>query len=228
MGQPALDPEEFLRRLKAEHQVLRWEPLPPQNPQPFSGSGQVRSRDSLDYLHANWALPDSYDPAMVGGGGRGKLIGLFGRLTYRVLGPYLRKERDLLAHLVRVNEALERRCDDLAARVQQLNEDILRRQTDEARNQAKLALWLHLDPPSQPPRRPRATAAQARARRLPHDEPIAHIRPGHRTGWHRHTERNSIHPVWPRCWRPIGRQSLRRAGSLGKWQVPWPVEPMSI
>ncbi len=148
MGQPALDPEEFLRRLKSEHQVLHWEPLPPQQQRRLSESEQSRSRTSLDYLHANWVLPDQFDPAGANGGPRTRVLGLFGRLTYRVLGPYLRRERDLLSHFVRVNEALERRCDDLATRVQQLSEDIINRQAAEARNQAKLALWLHLDPPA--------------------------------------------------------------------------------
>jgi hypothetical protein len=149
VGQPALDPEEFLDRLKAEHQVLRWEPLPPELPQRPSETDPTLSRDSLEYLHANWAdLPQTYDGAEESGGARGKVVDLFGRLTYRVLAPYLRKERDLLAHVIQVNEALERRCDDLTARFQHLRDDMLRRQADEARNQAKLALWLHLDPPT--------------------------------------------------------------------------------
>jgi hypothetical protein len=56
--------------------------------------------------------------------------------------------------VVRVNEALERRCDDLAAQLQELKNEMLSRQADEARNQAKLALWLHLDPPSAVPADP--------------------------------------------------------------------------
>jgi hypothetical protein len=151
VGEPALDPNDFLRQLKAEHKVLRWEPLPPATPRQPSNSGPTPTRASLEYLHANWALPDTYDSAEAGGGTRGKVLGLFGRMTYRVLSPYLRKERDLLSHVVRVNEALERRCDDLAAQLQELKNEMLVRQADEARNQAKLALWLHLDPPAAVP-----------------------------------------------------------------------------
>jgi hypothetical protein len=147
VGQPALDPQEFLEHLKAQHEVLRWEPLPPDDPARVKTTDQARTRSSLEYLHRHWTLPDAFDPADAGGGPRGKVVGLFGRLTFRVLGRYLREERDLLAHVVRVNEALERRCDELSLRCQQLGDDMLRRQAAEASNQAKLALWLHLEPP---------------------------------------------------------------------------------
>ena len=76
---------------------------------------QVRNRESLEYLHHHWALPDTFDPADGGSGVRGKVVSAFGRLTYRVLGRYLREERELLSHLVRVNEALEQRCDELTS-----------------------------------------------------------------------------------------------------------------
>ena len=68
-----------------------------------------------------------------------------------MLGTYLREERALLSHLVRVNEALEQRCDELTLRCEQLNQDMVDRQAAEAENQAKLALWLHLDSPSSVP-----------------------------------------------------------------------------
>ena len=149
MGQPALDPQEFLEKLKAQHQVLQWEPLPPDDPERIKESGQTRTRGSLEYLHGHWTLPDDFDPADAGVGGiRGKIVTMFGRLTYRVMAPYLHEERDLLGHIVRVNEALQRRCDELSLRCQQLQDEMLRRQAAEASNQAKLALWLNLEPPS--------------------------------------------------------------------------------
>lgn len=147
MGPPALDPDEFLEQLKAEHRVLSWEPLPPDQPRRAPHGDQSRTAASLRYLHGHWALPDSFDPADAGGGVRGRTVGVFGRLTYRVLGRYLREERELLAHMVRVNDALEKRCDELAARCQQLDDDMLTRQAAEAANLAKLAIWLHLEPP---------------------------------------------------------------------------------
>lgn len=147
MGTTPLDPRDFLEQLKAERQIFTWEPLPPEEPPIFKEAERSRVRSSLEYLHRHWALPDAFDPEEAGGGVRGKLVGLFGRLTYRVLGRYLREERDLLAHLVRVNEALEQRCNELSVGLRQLHDDVLRRQAAEASNQAKLALWLHLSPP---------------------------------------------------------------------------------
>jgi len=149
VGHAALDPEEVLERLKAEHRVLTWEPLEPDTVRRAEEGDRVRGRDSLEFIHCHWVLPDGFDPASGGGGGlRGKFISLFGRLTYRVLGSYLREERDLLAHIVRANEALEQRCDELTLRCQQLNQDFVDRQVAEARNLAELALWLHLEPPA--------------------------------------------------------------------------------
>ncbi len=147
MGQPPIDPEELLKRLKEEHQVLQWEPLPPSTMAQQPVGESVRNRTSLDYLHHNWALPDAFDPADGGAGPRGRLVALWGRLTFRVLRRYLREERDLIAHMVRVNEGLEQRCDELSLRVQQLRQEMVDRQVADAKNMTKLALWLHLDPP---------------------------------------------------------------------------------
>ena len=80
---------------------------------------------------------------------RGKIVGLFGRLTYRVLGPYFREERGLLAHLVRVNEALEQRCIELTLFCEQLSQDMIDRQVAEAENQTKLAILLDVEAPGQ-------------------------------------------------------------------------------
>jgi hypothetical protein len=144
---PAIDPLAFLERLKRDHQVLRWEPLlPPEGNRPF-GVGQVRSRASLEFLHQHWQLPDSYTPEG-GGGMKGKVVALFGRMTYRVLGRYLREERDLLAHMVRVSEALERRCDQLTMTMHEMHATMVDRQVAEAKNQAALAVWLHAEPPA--------------------------------------------------------------------------------
>jgi hypothetical protein len=146
--QSEFDPEQVLSRLKAEHRTLSWEPLPPEKMRRTTDAGQARNRAALEYLHHHWALPDTFDLDAAGGGFRARIVGLFGRLTYRVLGPYLREERALLSHMVRVNEGLEKRCDELTLRCQQLNQDMIDRQAAEAENQAKLALWLSLDPPA--------------------------------------------------------------------------------
>ncbi len=146
MGEQQIDPEEFLEQLKSEHRVLQWEPIEPATVRRPTTGEQARSRSSLDYLHGHWVLPDSFEPADAGGGIRGRIVRRFGRLTFRVLGRYLASERELLANMVRVNQALERRCDELTLHCQQLNQDMIDRQVAEAANQAKLAAWLHLEP----------------------------------------------------------------------------------
>ncbi len=147
-----LDPEALLERLRAEHRVLRWAPLPPEEMRRPTERSQSRSRTSLEYLHGHWSLPDGIDPAITGSGLKGRIIALFGRLTFRVLGPYLREERELLSHLVRVSDSLEKRCDELTLRCEQLNQDLVDRQAAEAENLTELALWLHLETPDRPAR----------------------------------------------------------------------------
>ena len=141
------NPEDILEQLRARNRILRWEPLPANTERTSPENEQAHNRGSLDYLHRNWVLPDKFDPAVAGGGFRGRLIALFGRLSYRVLSPYLQQERELLGHLVRISETLERRCDDLTLRGQQLQQDFLDRQVAEARNLTELALWLHVESP---------------------------------------------------------------------------------
>lgn len=150
MAEGTIDPEEFLDHLKSSGRVLHWLPLAPDDPRRPPVGEAVRTRESLEFLHHHWALPDSFDGAGAGSGLRGKVIGVVGRLTYRVLGRYLREERELLAHMVRVSDALERRCDELDQRCRQLADNAVNRQVAEAENQAILAAWLHAEPPAPP------------------------------------------------------------------------------
>jgi len=132
VSEQGLDPRGFLERLQGEHQTLRWSPLPPEFPEqwrqvPLAGS------ESLRYLHEHWVLTDA--PAGSGGGVRGRLASVAGRVVFRALARYLQDERELLGHLVRMNDALARRCDELARTVAD-------RQVADAENQAHLAAWL--------------------------------------------------------------------------------------
>ncbi len=148
MGQAALDPKQVLERMRAEHQVLRWGPLPPEEPWDSGGGRAPLDRSSLDYLHEHWALADASGPDPAEGGLRGRASTLFGRLTYRVLGPYLQREQEFLARAVQVIDDLDRRCHELDQRCRELADAVIDRQVAEAENQAKLALWLHLEPPA--------------------------------------------------------------------------------
>ncbi|MHB1712278.1 MAG: hypothetical protein ACYCV7_12890 [Acidimicrobiales bacterium] len=149
MGQSGLDPKEFLEALREEHRLLRWEPLAPSQPRSSSGGEQSRSGTSLDYLHQHWTLPDTFHSEDAGVGPRSRMVALFGKLTFRVLGRYLREEREVLGHVVRISEALERRCDALTLRIRELDEEIRLRQVAESENQARLAAWLYSELPSE-------------------------------------------------------------------------------
>lgn len=146
MGQQALDPQDFLEHLKADNQVLHWEPLPPLDRNQLRPRPQTRAKDHLEYLHQHWSLPSSFEPAAPDRGLRGRLTTLLGKLVFRVLGSYLDQERELLAHMVRASQALEQRCDELTLRCHELGEQMVDRQVAEAANQARLAAWLHAEP----------------------------------------------------------------------------------
>ena len=134
MEERALDARELIERVKAENRAARWMPLPPSE-LPASRT-PMSEEESLYYLHRHWILPDRPEPADSGAGIKGRVVHLFGRLTFAVLAPYLRQERELVARMVRMNEALARRCDDLAQAMAQ-------RQLAEAENDAKLAALLN-------------------------------------------------------------------------------------
>jgi hypothetical protein len=135
----ALDARELIERVRAESRASRWMPLPPSDVP--AARSPVREDESLHYLHRHWRLPDRPDPADAADGFKGRVIHLFGRLTFRVLTPYLRQERELIARMVRMDDALARRYDELA-------EAVAQRQSAEAENDAKLAAFLYRELPN--------------------------------------------------------------------------------
>lgn len=141
MASTPRDPAELLAQVKAERQRLGWEPLAPERRQRFTADELPRTKEALDYLHRHWVLPDG-SATGVGGGARGMLVRAAGRVVFRVLGPYLREERELLGHLVRLNDALVKQCDQLAERCQELADRAVDRQLAEAANLTDLAVWL--------------------------------------------------------------------------------------
>lgn len=127
-----LDPRELLDQLREDRRTLAWAPLPPSTSLSLLRQYPMRAEQSLAYLHGHWALPDR--PS--GGRGPRALLGrLVGRLVFRVLGHYLRAERELLAQVVQTNETLARRVDDLATVMAE-------RFSAQAENEARLAAWL--------------------------------------------------------------------------------------
>ncbi|HUC38183.1 MAG TPA: hypothetical protein VMR97_13800 [Acidimicrobiales bacterium] len=139
MGQPGtehLDPRELLESLRREHRALRWEPLLPSDELHRWHEHPMRDEESLAYLHRHWRLPDSFSKPGATEGFRDRIARRLGGLMFRTLQPYLHAERELMANLVRMNDALAKRCDDLA-------KVIAERQVADAENQAKLAALVH-------------------------------------------------------------------------------------
>ncbi len=137
MARPTVDPEAVLASRRAEGRLLSWEPVPPDDLAIETGDASGRSRSALEYLHHHWVLPDHAD-GTVGGGVRGRVVAAVGRLTFRILGPYLHQEREVLGHLVRTVDALQQQCDELAEQQRQLTRYLGERQA--------LAAWLEQAP----------------------------------------------------------------------------------
>ena len=73
---------------------------------------------NLGYLHGHWELRRALEPAgrrIPAGGLRGLVKVAFNRLNLGSLAPYLEQEQELVAHLVRMLDALARRCDAIVA-----------------------------------------------------------------------------------------------------------------
>lgn len=133
MSDHALDARELLSRVESERGSERWTPAPPEDLTALLSP--MQADHELQALHERWALPDRLASAQAGSGWKRLLLRPFGRLVFRVLGPYLGAERELLAQLVRTLDALARRCDELT-------EAMARRQAVEAESQARLAAAL--------------------------------------------------------------------------------------
>jgi hypothetical protein len=143
MSEEALDAREVMRRVRAAKRAEQWLPLLPEELDALRSP--MRQDPTLVALHDAWKFPDDLVPKRSGMAVKQRLVGPLRRIAYRVMAPYLSAERELLAGLIRANEALAERCDELAR-------TIARRQSGEAENLAKLAAWLHeeLDDPAGP------------------------------------------------------------------------------
>ena len=69
---------------------------------------RLQDHPGLRYLHDHWVLPDQPTKS----GGIGDRIS---QIVFKTLQAYLENERELLANVVRLNDALAKRCDALEA-----------------------------------------------------------------------------------------------------------------
>ena len=149
MGDVAVEVDEFVRQVKA---ITEGRVLSPSQTEPLSrkvDDRRLQDHPGLDFAHRHWALPDRPEPA-----GNGPLSGLrrvFDRLVFAALGSYLREERALVGHLVQLNDALAKRCDELAESHRALLDELDRRFADTATAQERLARLLDPDTQRQGP-----------------------------------------------------------------------------
>jgi hypothetical protein len=131
-----LNPREVIEQLRVHHAPLQWAPLPPQSNISDWAPHELVTNESLAFLHANHQLPEPADEATGGKGIRGRLRRRNLRHAMQVLAPRMKAEQDLVVSLIRIADALAKRCDELS-------EMVATRQVEEAANQARLAAWLH-------------------------------------------------------------------------------------
>jgi hypothetical protein len=137
MSEEAIDPAELLERLRSEPSPASWAPLLPSGVAASWRDLRLSGLEPLAYVNAHWALPDRGGPGGSTRGIRSAARRLISRVTYSVLGDYLREERELLVHLVQVCNALATRCDEMAT-------VIADRELAEAENGARLVEFLTL------------------------------------------------------------------------------------
>ncbi|MGH9128483.1 MAG: hypothetical protein ACRDY2_05845 [Acidimicrobiales bacterium] len=110
MERADLDARAMVEELRAEVAGRAWAPTP----RPPSELRPMVADPGLAYLHRHWALRRTLEPSrrrIPAPGPRGVLKVLVNRLTFGSLAPYLDEEQELLAHAVRLLDALARRCD---------------------------------------------------------------------------------------------------------------------
>ncbi len=73
-----------------------------------------------------------------------------GRFVFYALRHYLQEERDLMGNLVRLNDDLAKRCDELTEAHNELLDELDNRFSDAATSQEKLATMLDRGVPGPP------------------------------------------------------------------------------
>ncbi len=121
--------EELVERLSARADDPAWSSLPVFPPLPRMGDAtRLHQHAGLAYAHAHWALPDHYvaDPSRVHGWRRlaRRAKRAAASVVFRALRRYLHEERELLGHLVRLNDAMAARCDALSDAYDRLAEEL--------------------------------------------------------------------------------------------------------
>ncbi|MGA2522201.1 MAG: hypothetical protein ABSG81_15450 [Acidimicrobiales bacterium] len=137
MGDVAVEVDEFVRRVKARADRGAWAPPVPEPLTRDIDDGRVQDHPGLDYAHRHWALPGQGGEA--GRGLTARLRGRLGRVVFGAMADYLSQERELLSHVVQLNDALAKRCDELASAHRALLQELDARFAEIAAGQEHLA-----------------------------------------------------------------------------------------
>lgn len=147
MGDVAVEVDEFVRQVKAATDGRVTSPPPVEPLSRVVDDRRLQDHPGLDFAHRHWALPDQPDPS--GHGRRSRLRRICDRLVFAAMRSYLRDERALMSHVVQLNDALAKRCDELAEAYRTLLDELDRRFVDTVTAQEHLARLL--DPERQRP-----------------------------------------------------------------------------
>jgi hypothetical protein len=110
---------EAVRERVAEESLSAWTPAPHARREgDVDTLPPMRHHGALDYLHRNWAIRDTVPPVSVRvaarRGPRALARALANRAVRSSLAPYMEAEQELMAHVVRLCDAMAKRCDALA------------------------------------------------------------------------------------------------------------------
>jgi hypothetical protein len=137
VGEAALRADELVQQVRERADRMALSPTVHQPLARVLKPWRLQDHEGLDYAHHHWTLPDTYVEARRGL--RARVRRVVGRLVFVVLGKYLREERELMGHLLRLNDAMAKRCDELGDAHRGLLEQLDGRFSEIAVSQQKLA-----------------------------------------------------------------------------------------
>ena len=140
MGSTDIDAFQLVREIRDSHRSVRWTPPIQGRLDSALNDSLIQAHPGLDFLHRNWALPRT--SSLSSGSIRSRLNKLVSRFVFTAMSGYLSHEQDLLSNVVRLNDALAKRCDELARAHNHLVDQLNHRSQVWTKSQSELALQL--------------------------------------------------------------------------------------
>lgn len=148
MGEAALRASELVEQVKERANRLVWTPPVHEPLERTLERRRLHDHPGLSFAHRHWALPDHSSES--GGGPKAWVRRVVGRFVFYALRHYLQAERDLMGHLVRLNDDLAKRCDELTEAHGELLDELDSRFSGAATSQERLATMLDRGVPRPP------------------------------------------------------------------------------